>query len=154
MNGEILSIWLKRAHRGPMDAVPEAQLVAGSGVAGSANREGKRQITLISDEAWRDAQEELGVEVDPSARRANVLIRGIDLQNSAGKTLRLGDCVVHLFGETRPCYVMDEAHPGLCTALGPNWRGGAWGEIVNGGTIRVGDLVSWVEAPAQQARAG
>jgi aryl-alcohol dehydrogenase-like predicted oxidoreductase len=34
---------------------------------------------------------------------------------------------------------MDDAHPGLRAALGPNWRAGAYGEIIEGGTIRPGD---------------
>ena len=144
-NGEILSIWVKRARRGPMDAVSQAELVAGRGVRDSADQGGKRQITVISEEAWRNAQQQLGVEVDPSARRANVLVRGIDLQNSSGKRLRLGECVIRLYGETRPCNVMDEAQPGLRAALAPDWRGGAFGEILNGGTIRIGDPVSWIE---------
>jgi MOSC domain-containing protein YiiM len=32
----------------------------------------------------------------------------------------------------------------LRLALGPEWRGGAFGEILEGGTIRVGDAVRWL----------
>jgi|SRR5712691_2646236 len=142
--GEIVSIWIKRAHRGPMDRVPEAELVAGRGLRGSADQGGKRHITVITEESWDDAQEELGVEVDPSARRANVLLRGIDLESSRGQLLRLGECVVRVYGETRPCHLMDEAQEGLRNALKPNWRGGVFGEIVEGGTIRVGDAAELV----------
>lgn len=144
MTGEVLSIWIKRAHGGPMDAVAEAQLVPGRGLQGSANQGGRRQITVIDAEAWHDVQTELGVDVDPSARRANVLLRGIDLENSGGKTLRLGHCLIRLLGETRPCELMDEMQPGLRKALAPEWRGGAFGEILEGGTIRVGDPAVWV----------
>ena len=140
--GEIVSIWIKRAHRGPMDRVTEAELLAGRGVRGSADQGGRRQITIIAEESWDDAQEALGVGVDPSARRANVLLRGVDLQDSRGKLLRLGSCVVRVYGETRPCHLMDEAEQGLRDALKPNWRGGVFGEIVEGGTIRVGDAAS------------
>lgn len=144
MTGEIVSIWVKRAHSGPMDAVAEAQLLSGRGLAGSANQGGRRQITVIAEDAWRDVQNELRAEVDPSARRANVLLRGIDLENSGGKTLRLGQCLVRLLGETRPCELMDEMQPGLRKALAPEWRGGAFGEILEGGAIHVGDPAAWV----------
>lgn len=137
--GEIVSIWIKRAHGGPMDRVTEAELVTGRGVRGNADQSGRRQITIIGEEAWRAAEKELGTTVDAAARRANVLVRGIDLENSGGKTLRLGACTIRLFGETRPCQLMDDQQPGLRDALRPNWRGGAFGEIVEGGTIRVGD---------------
>jgi len=140
-SGLIISIWTKRAHRGPMDRVESAELVAGRGLRGSADQGGKRQITIISEGSWDDAQEELGVEVNPSARRANVLVRGVDLEDSAGKLLRLGGCVIRIDGETRPCHLMDEAQQGLRAALRSHWRGGVFGEIVEGGTIRVGDVV-------------
>jgi len=143
--GEIAAIWIKRFKRGPMDAVTEAQLIAGRGLVGNANQGGKRQITIIDEARWSEAQEEVGVAVPPTARRANVMLRGIDLENTHRKLLRLGDCVVRIYGEVRPCERMEEAQRGLRAALSPRWRGGAFGEIIEGGTIRVGDDAEWLE---------
>jgi MOSC domain-containing protein YiiM len=140
--GEIVSIWIKRAHRGLMDPVDEAELVAGRGLAGNANQGGWRQVTVIDEESWRAATEELGVDVDPSARRANVMVRGIDLEKSRGKRLHLGDCIINIRGENPPCRLMDDAQAGLQKALKPHWRAGVFGDIVQGGTIRVGDRVT------------
>src|SRR4051812_41626966 len=137
--GEIVAIWIKRFKRGPMDRVDEARLVAGRGIAGNANQGGRRQVTIIDERAWSDAILDLGIDVDPSARRANVMLRGVDLENSRGKTLRLGACEIRIWTETRPCHQMDEAQEGLRAALSPHWRAGASGEIVAGGVIRVGD---------------
>ncbi len=145
MTPHIQAIWIKRAHRGPMDRVDRAELVAGRGVRGSADRGGRRQISILSEEAWEAAQEELGVAVDPSARRANVMVRGVDLENARGKLLRLGACLIRVGGEVRPCERMDEAEAGLRNALRPHWRGGAFGEIVEGGAIAVGDAVAFVD---------
>ena len=142
--GEVVAIWLKRFKRGPMDPVTEAEAVEGRGLKNNANQGGKRQITIIDEERWAEAQREVGAEVDPRARRANVMLRGIDLEKTNGRMLRIGDCVVRIYGETRPCEQMDEAHPGLRDALKPRWRAGANGEIVAGGTIRVGDTAEWV----------
>ena len=122
-----------------MDRVERAELVAGRGVRGSADQGGRRQISIISEEAWNDAVRELGVGVDPSARRANVMVRGVDLEEARGKLLRLGACLIRVGGEVRPCERMDEAKEGLRNALRPHWRGGAFGEIVEGGAIAVGD---------------
>ena len=141
--GEIVSIWIKRAHGGPMDRVGEAEMVAGRGLRGNADQGGRRQVTIIDEGAWAEAQLELGVDVDPSARRANVMLRGIDLEESRGKTLRLGECEIRIFGETRPCHQMDHAYDGLREVLRAPWRAGAFGEIVQGGTIRVGDAAEW-----------
>jgi len=145
MTPYVKAIWIKRFHRGPMDAVDRAELVAGRGVRGSANQGGRRQVSIISEEAWEAAEEELGVAVDPSARRANVMVRGVDLENARGKLLRLGACLIRVGGEVRPCERMDEAREGLRNALRPHWRGGVFGEIVEGGVIAVGDDVAFVE---------
>ncbi|HSP15207.1 MAG TPA: MOSC domain-containing protein [Thermoanaerobaculia bacterium] len=141
---QITSIWIKRAHRGPMDRVDEAELVAGRGVKDSADQGGKRQITIISEEAWDAAVAELGIGVDPAARRANVMIRGLDLADSRGRMLRLGTSVLRVDGEVRPCERMDEAQEGLRNALKPAWRGGVFCEIVEGGTIRTGDPAAFL----------
>lgn len=143
MAGEVVTIWLKRFKGGPMDPVLFAEAVEGRGLAGNANQGGRRQITLIDQDRWKDACAEVGVDVDPSARRANVMLRGIDLEKSRGRTLRIGPARVRIYNETRPCHLMDEMQPGLRKALDPHWRGGAFGEIVEGGVIRVGDEVEW-----------
>jgi MOSC domain-containing protein YiiM len=138
---EVLAIWIKRAHGGVMDAVDVATLVAGSGVEGSANQGGRRQITIIDEAAWGRACSDVGVEVDPKERRANVLVRGVELEGTRGQVLRIGSCRVLINGETRPCNLMDDAQPGLRSAMGPEWRGGVYGEILDSGQIRIGDQV-------------
>ena len=102
-------------------------------------------MTLISRESWSDAERELGHEADPSLRRANFLLSGVDLVDSRGKVLRIGDVVVHIHGETVPCRLMEESCPGLQAALAPEWRGGAYGEVVEGGEVREGDRAEWIE---------
>lgn len=144
MPGEVVTIWLKRFKGGPMDRVLFAEAVPGRGLAGNANQGGRRQITLIDETRWKEACDALGIDVDPSARRANVMLRGIELENMRGRTLRIGPALVRIYNETRPCEQMDDAQPGLRDALRPHWRAGAYGEIVEGGVIRVGDTAEWV----------
>lgn len=128
-----------------MDAVQTAMAREGRGLAGSADQGGRRQVTVISAEAWRAAESALGDAVDPSERRANLLVSGLDLEATRGRTLGIGGVRVHVRGETRPCERMDEARPGLRRALEPAWRGGVYGEVLDDGEIRVGDPVVWVE---------
>ena len=87
----------------------------------------------------------LEANLDPSVRRANLLIKGVDLFDSRGRTIQIGDCRIEICGETRPCERMDEALPGLRDAMDPEWRGGAYGRIKSGASIRVGDPVRWNE---------
>ena len=128
-----------------MDEVFNAQLVAGRGIVGNANQGGKRQVTLLSSESWQDATAEL-IDADPSVRRANLLVSSIDLRDSRGKTLRIGNVRIRIHGETRPCYQMDEAIPGLRKALSARWGGGAFGEVLDDGAIAVGDRAEWESA--------
>lgn len=140
------AIWLKRMKRGPMDAVEQAELVAGRGLRGNANQGGKRQVTLIEEEVWAEVQAQLSPAIPPTARRANVMLRGIRLEKSRGRILRIGTTRLRIYGETRPCHQMDEAYEGLRKFLDPHWRAGAFAEVLEGGEIRVGDRVAWEEA--------
>src|SRR5262245_36063738 len=108
MSGRLERIWLKRAHRGPMDPVDRATLIEGKGVEGSANFGSPRQVTLIALERWLDITAELEAEVDPSARRADLMVSGLDLERSGGRLLTVGDCLIRISGEVRPCERMDE----------------------------------------------
>ncbi len=142
-HGHLEAIWIKRARRGPMDPALEAELVAGVGIVGNANRGGHRQVTLIEREAWDRVIDELNGRAEPVMRRANLMVSGVPLAASRGRVLAIGNCRVRILGETRPCRAMDEACPGLQAALDPDWRGGAYGEVLDDGVITIGDPVAW-----------
>lgn len=143
MSGRLEQIWLKRARRGVMDPVDAATLVEGRGVRDSASFGSHRQVTLIALERWLDMMAELGADVDPSARRAELLVSGVELEGSRGRLLDIGPCILRIGGETRPCERMDEAYAGLRGVMESRWGGGAWAEVVRGGDVRVNDAVRW-----------
>lgn len=144
----LLGIWVKRAHRGPMDATTSGLLVTGRGLRGDATQGGRRQVTIMALDRWSALTAHLPGPPDPAIRRANLLVDGVDLTNSRGRVLRIGDARVRIYGETRPCRQMDEACPGLQAALDPAWGGGAFGEVVTGGEIHLGAPVAWEPADA------
>ena len=141
--GRVERLWVKRAHRGAMDARESIELVAGRGVEGSADRSRRRQVTILEREVWEALMRELGSENGPETRRANVLVSGIDLRASRGRVLRLGGTRIRVGGEVKPCERMEEAVTGLRALMYPEWKGGAFGQILDGGTVRVGDVAEW-----------
>jgi MOSC domain-containing protein YiiM len=143
--GRLDAIWIKRAHRGPMDEVTEATAIAGQGIAGNVDRSRRRQVTIIEREVWDALVRELAADVPPSSRRANLMVSGVRLQETRGRTLRIGSVRLAIGGETTPCERMDEAFPGLRAAMRPNWGGGVFAQVLDDGLIAVGDAVIWEE---------
>ena len=142
--GRVEALWVKRAKRGPMDAVRDVQFIARRGLAGNADAGGRRQVTIISRERWSELTHALG-DVDPVLRRANVMVSGIELEASRGRLLQLGAATVRVNGETRPCRALDFALEGLQRALDGHWGGGVYAEVIEGAVVHVHDVVQWTD---------
>lgn len=145
--GTLKAIWLKPHHKRPMTPVRSAVLVTNRGIRGNANQNGRRQVTVISQERWREVEQQFGRPIDPALRRANLMVSGIDLTGSRGQLLRVGSALIEIWGETRPCRLMDENLPGLQDALRADWGGGVFGVILEGAEIQVGDEVGIFKGP-------
>ena len=112
IGGRLEGIWIKRAHRGLMDPVQEAQLDPERGLIGSVDRSRRRQVTLLEAECWARLMRELQTEIDPCARRANLLVSGVSLYETRGRILQIGSVQLviggkrrHVSGWTRRCRV-------------------------------------------------
>lgn len=144
--GKLLAIWAREKWGGEMRSFGEANLIAGKGLTEDASFGGRRQVTIIEREKWQAVCENLNPDLPPEMRRANLMIEGINLEETKGRILKIGDCVIRVSGETRPCAAMDEKFPGLKNPLKPDWNGGAFGKVIEGGKISVGDEVVWKNA--------
>lgn len=126
-----------------MHELDSAEVSAEAGVEGDARgKPGDRQVTVLAEEAWGAACAVLGQDLPWTLRRANLLVRGIDLKASVGARLRVGDALLEITEEADPCRVMDLQHEGLRAALEPDWRGGVCCRVVEGGVTNAGDPVS------------
>lgn len=140
--GKVLQIAIREASRAPMQILDVAQVTPEKGVVGDFRGTVRgRQVTIIAKEAWETACRDLGMDMDWTTRRANVLVEGVDLKEMVGKKLHVGGVVLEITGETTPCPRMEEAQAGLQHALTPDWRAGATCVVETAGEIRVGDAV-------------
>lgn len=141
MSARLARIFLRPSARTPIREVSEAVAEVGTGLKDDHAGSGKRQVTLLSREAWERACAELGQDLCPSARRANLLVEGIDLSETRGQRLQIGSVILEIAGETRPCELLDDVELGLEAVLRSEWRGGAYARVLEGGPLRVGDGV-------------
>jgi MOSC domain-containing protein YiiM len=144
--GPVLGIARRAVKRGPMLPLDSVEISRSAGVAGDTRgRPGARQVSVLSAAAWLEACAIAGTELPWLARRANLLIDGLDLRDSEGAVLRLGDGIELLVtGELDPCQRMDEAAPGLRLALTPDWRGGVTCRVQQGGRLALG-APAWLD---------
>ena len=129
--------------KAPLIEHEQVEIACESGVVPDCRgKPGRRQVTLLSAEAWQEACAELGSELPWTFRRANILIDGLRFSAAdVGCILRIGDVVLQIMLETDPCPRMDAQHPGLTAALLPNWRAGVCCKVLSSGTVRIGDAV-------------
>lgn len=140
---ELVAIAVRDATQAPMRTPESAEVTLEAGVeADFRGKPGPRQVTVLTEEAWRAACDELGETVPWTLRRANLLVRGVDLRDSTGRRIRVGPVELEVSEECAPCQVMDRQREGLRSALEPEWRAGVACRVVTPGRITIGDPVA------------
>lgn len=142
--GELVAIARKGQSRAPMEVMGSVLVTQVEGIAGDhcGRRPKNRQVTVMSADVWDVVCAELGAEIAWTTRRANLLVRGVELPKRAGVKLSIGGLKLEVGMETAPCERMDEQHQGLTAALQPDWRGGVACRVLNDAEIRIGDPVA------------
>ena len=155
VTGTLAAIATHATPGAPMVPHDAAELRPGVGGVGDVpGRSPAREVTVVDRAAWRSACRELGQDVPWTARRANLLVTGLDLRASAGCELRIGAVRLRVTGETLPCRIMDRQRAGLRRALEPDWRGGATCTVLAGGAVAVGDTVELIRGAVSGDRSG
>lgn len=146
--GRVVGIALRTRAGGPMTEVPGARAPQGGWLGGDHGGSERRGVTFLSREAWTRVNQDLGADLPWHVRRANVCVEGLDLPALIGRRVRVGQLVLDVLDETRPCDLMDEMHPGLQAALRPEGRGGVYGRVLEGGLLQIGDSIEILPANA------
>ena len=148
---KLIGIARKAKSEAPMETVQAARIEIETGLSGdySGKLFKKRQVTVLSKEAWDAACAELGESLEWTTRRANLFVEGLpSLANSKGQRLRIGGALLEITEETEPCHRMDEARFGLRKALSSEWRGGVCCRVVESGDVAEGDSAELMSAEA------
>lgn len=145
---ELAGIAIRKKSRAPMLALQDCELSVERGLVGDfRGKPGKRQVTVLSEEAWLRACHVVGHELPWLTRRANLLVRGLEFSaQDVGKVLCIGTVKLQITRETDPCQRMEDVQPGLKNALAPEWRGGVCCRVLAPGQIAVGDAVLITQA--------
>lgn len=145
--GTLLGIAQRSKKRAPMEVLSSAEITFVQGVQNDSRgkNRNKRQVTVLTSEAWLEACADLNASLPWTFRRANLLIGGLPLEQTTGKKLRIGTVLLEITGELEPCQRMDEQFLGLTHALEKNWRGGVTCKLLSEGTIRVEDPIELID---------
>ena len=141
----IKAIAIKNRSRVAMQSIDSAQISVNSGILGDFRGPQKdRQITILSEDAWQKACREIDVELPWTTRRANLLVDGVEFDESyTNRRVRIGEVELVVTRETNPCSLMDAQQAGLTAALTHDWRGGICCNVVKPGTVKLGDQVEF-----------
>jgi MOSC domain-containing protein YiiM len=141
--GKVEDIARRKKIRAPMETLNTVTVDEKTGLVGDIRGGAlKRQVTILSAEAWNSVCEELKTELPWTTRRANILVSGIKLPQESGYQIQIGEVLLEVTRQTDPCERMDEQYLGLTNALMPDWRGGVCCSVVRGGNIMNGDKVT------------
>ena len=145
--GKVVEIATRIKSRAPMVVYASTKVSFEHGVGDDSRGliKGDRQVTVMTKESWDAVCQELGRKLHWTTRRANIMVEGVDLKDSTGLILKIGDFYLEITGEMEPCQRMDDQFVGLTKALVPDWRGGVTCKILSEGIIRENDTVNVME---------
>ena len=149
----VLEIYITDRGSAPMQRVQEAEAVAGAGLRGDryALKTGywtgvdECQVTLISSEGIQEIARDAGISVANGEHRRNIITKGVDLFELAGKKFRVGEALLEFDRPRPPCrYIQSLTEPGMTKALGRG-RSGICARVIESGRIRPGDVIEVVD---------
>ena len=153
MAGEIVAIHISSGAGIPMQSLPQAEAIAGSGLQDDRYQlgtgfystvptdPGARELTLIAEEALAEVLAETGIDLPLYEHRRNLTTRGIDLSSLLGQRFRIGEVICEGVRDCPPCNHLEDltGKPVMPPLV---HRGGLRARIVTSGTIRVGDAIT------------
>jgi MOSC domain-containing protein YiiM len=149
--GTLIGIYIAEREGGPMQAVQQAELVSGQGIAGDRYFAGRgkfsppvqdesHQVTLVEIEQIERFNSANGMTFGAGDLRRNLVTEGIGLNELVGSEFTVGDVVLKGLKLCEPCaYLASLTHPLVLRGL--VHCAGLRAAIVRGGSVRIADKV-------------
>ncbi len=148
--GRLEHIHITARGSGAMTRLAEARLVAGKGIEGDRYLLGTgtysmkpgpdRQVTLIEREVLDALARDHGIELTPEQHRRNLTVSGVPLNHLIGQRFQVGPVLLETVRLNQPCKYLEKM-TGKAVYLPLLNRSGLNCRVIEGGTIRPGDLV-------------
>ena len=160
--GRVEAIFTAPADGEPMERHDAVDAVEG-GLAGDRYLRGTGyyspydvcQVTFVAGEALDEVEERYGIDLSDGRHRRNVVTRGVDLRGLLETTFSVGAVTFRGTRPRPPCAHVERVagEEGVARALGDG-RGGICADVVDPGTVRVGDAVPVVERSPREVGEG
>ena len=153
MTGRVESIHIIRGIDMPVERLDAVRVHAGRGLEGDrhtppeggSHEPGEFALTLVEAEALQAVRDEHGIDLSDGRSRRQVMTRGIRLNDLVGREFRVGTIRCRAVELCEPCtHLQEMTAPGVIKAL--VHRGGIMADVLEGGTISLGDEVAEVTA--------
>ena len=150
MNGVVDSIYIAVSRQQPMQRVSSVRAVPGKGLEGDryflqlgtySDKPGpRREVTLIELEAIEAVNRDYGIAFVPGESRRNIVTRGVYLNHLVDREFCVGGAILKGLRLCEPCSHLESlTQKGVLSSL--IHRGGLRAQVIEEGTIQVGDLV-------------
>lgn len=156
--GQLLAIFVASEKNRDLHGVERIEAITGRGLQGDRYLQADtnapdREVTLIEMEALDALERECQIRLEPVQARRNLVTKGVPLNHLIGREFRVGEVVLRGMRLCEPCKHL-EAMTQTGVLKGLVHRGGLRAHIVQGGTLRPGDVILPQEEEAVPPRTG
>jgi MOSC domain-containing protein YiiM len=145
----VVAIFITEKPGQPMQSVPSVEAVTAKGLKGDRKLRDasnpkrdtpEREVTLIESEAIDAARREYAIQLEPIETRRNILTKGVALNHLVGREFAVGPVRLRGLELCEPCSHLEGlTRKGVMRSL--IHRGGLRAQVLEGGSIRVGDNI-------------
>jgi MOSC domain-containing protein YiiM len=137
----VVAIHVAPGSRLPMKSMATVTAEAGKGLVGDRYHGTRhRHVSVQSATALAEASDTYGAPIEPAGTRRNLTLSHGEVPRTPGERLRIGETLLEVVRVAAPCKLLDDTlGRGAQEAL--RGRGGSIFRVLEGGEIRVGDVV-------------